>query len=77
MLYSSLNFIYFFISLETPVEQGLLIIEATRSHSDTPQSVGLLRRSDQPTQRSLSDKTQHLQETDIRAPGGIRTCSRC
>jgi len=59
------------------VGQGLLIIEASRSHSDTLQSVGLLRRSDQPTQRSLPDKTQHSQKTDIRALGGIRTLSRC
>jgi hypothetical protein len=27
---------------------GLLIIEASRSHSDTPQSIGFLRMSDQP-----------------------------
>jgi hypothetical protein len=27
---------------------GLLIIEASRSHSDTPHSVGLLWTSDQP-----------------------------
>ena len=31
-----------------PVGQGLLIIEASRSHSDTPQPVGLLWTSDQP-----------------------------
>jgi len=29
--------------------KGLLIIEASRWHSDTPKSVGLLWRSDQPT----------------------------
>ena len=33
---------------ESPVGQGLLINEASRSHSDTPQSVGLLWTSDQP-----------------------------
>jgi hypothetical protein len=27
---------------------GLLVVEASRSHSDTPQSVGLLWTSDQP-----------------------------
>jgi hypothetical protein len=31
-----------------PVGQGLLIIEASRSHSDTPHSLGLLWMSDQP-----------------------------
>jgi hypothetical protein len=30
------------------VGQGLIIIEASRSHSDTPHSVGLLWTSDQP-----------------------------
>jgi hypothetical protein len=35
------------------VGQGLLIIEASRSHSDTPHSVGLLWTSDQPRRRDL------------------------
>ena len=36
-------------SAQQPLEGlGLLIIEASRSHSDTPQSVGLLWTSDQP-----------------------------
>jgi len=44
------------------VGQGLLHIEASRSHSDTPYSVGLLWTSDQPdTQASIN--TQHSQET--------------
>jgi len=30
------------------VDQGLLIIEASRSHSDTLRSIGLLWTSDQP-----------------------------
>ena len=30
------------------VGQGLLIVEDSRSHSDTPHSVGLLWKSDQP-----------------------------
>jgi len=28
-----------------------------------------------PSQRLLPDNTQHLQETDIQAPSGIRTCN--
>jgi hypothetical protein len=48
------------------VGQLSLIIEASRSHSDTPHSVGLLW---------TSDNTQHSQETAIHAPCGIRTCS--
>jgi hypothetical protein len=31
-----------------PVGQGLQIFEASRSHSDTPRSVGFLQTSDQP-----------------------------
>jgi len=32
----------FTMAQQPPVGQGLLIIEASRLHSDTPQSVGLL-----------------------------------
>jgi hypothetical protein len=40
---------YFFPVAQQPlVGQGLLIIEASRSHSDTPHLVGLLWMSDQP-----------------------------
>ena len=49
--------------------QGLLFIEASRSHSDTPYSVGLLS----PTQRPLLENAQHSGETDIHDPDGIRT----
>ena len=42
------------------VGQGLLIIEASRSHSDTPHSVGLLCTS--PKQKPLPDTPQHSQE---------------
>jgi len=54
--------------------QGLLLIEASLSHSDTPHSVGLLWTSDHPdAETSRADNTQHSQETDIHALGGIRT----
>jgi hypothetical protein len=36
---------------QSSVDQGLLIIEASRSHSDTPHLVGLLRKSDQPERK--------------------------
>jgi hypothetical protein len=52
--------------------QGLLIIEASRSHLDTPQSVGLLWTSDQPDEEP-SLNTQHPPETDLYAYDGIRT----
>ena len=46
---------------------GLHIVEILRWHS-----AGLLCRSDRPdAETSLADNTQ--QETDIHAPGGIRT----
>jgi hypothetical protein len=47
------------------VDKGLLSIEASRSHSGTPHSIGLLRTSD------LSDNTQHAQQTNINAPAGF------
>jgi hypothetical protein len=37
----------FFIAQQPLVDQGLLIIEASRSNSDTPHSVGLLWKRDQ------------------------------
>jgi len=37
-----------FMAPNTPVCQGLLLVEDSRSHSDTPQSVCLLWTSDQP-----------------------------
>jgi len=55
------------------VGQGILIVEDSRSRSDTPHSVGLLRTSDHPERGPLTDKIQHSQDTRIHAPGGIRT----
>jgi hypothetical protein len=63
----------------TPVEQqplvghGLLIIEASPSHSDTTLSIDSSGRVIGTPQRPLPDTTQNSQETDIHAPGGIRT----
>ena len=49
---------------QSPLGQGLLIIEASPSHSDTPHSVGLLRMSDQPDSANVT--RQHAtKETDI------------
>jgi len=63
---------------ERPLGQGLLIILDswsylyTHTHTHT-HSVGLLWTSDQPTQTTLPDNTHNSQQTDIHAPGGIRT----
>jgi hypothetical protein len=59
------NLLFFPIAQQPLVGQGLLIIEASRSHSDTPHSVGLLWKSDQPDAKTptwqhttlLRDKT--------------------
>jgi hypothetical protein len=45
---------FFFLAHELLVGQGLLIIEDSRSHSDTPHSVGLLWTSDQPEAETSS-----------------------
>ena len=41
-IYKKHTFFRFFMAQQPLVGQGLLIIEASRSHSDTPQSLGLL-----------------------------------
>jgi hypothetical protein len=68
----------FFSTGEQPlVGQGLLIIEASQSYSDTPHLLRLLWTSNQPNESLLPDNTQHLQETDIHAHGGVRTRNPC
>jgi hypothetical protein len=48
--------------------QDLPIVEASRSHSVTPNSVELLCSSDRPVAETLG-KTKHSQEADIHTPG--------
>ena len=56
------------------VGHGLLIIEVSRSHSDTPHSVGLLWTSDQlHAETSTWQQTLQSQEKEIYTIGGIRT----
>jgi len=43
-----LNYIFFPMTQKPLVGQGLVIVDASRSHSDTPHSVGLLWTSYQP-----------------------------
>jgi len=64
----SRNLVTISIPQTPPVGQDLLIIEVSRSHSDTPQSVGLLWTSDQPdsetsTWQQTTHNTQHSQHT--------------
>ena len=49
--------------------QGHLIIQGSRSHSDTPHFSGPVIS---PTQRPLTDNTQYSQQRDISAPVSIR-----
>jgi hypothetical protein len=55
--------------------QGLLI-EASRSYSDTPLSIGLLWTGDHPDAET-STRQRTTRETDILALGGIRTHNPC
>ena len=57
---------------QPPVSQGLLIVEASQSHTDTPQSVGLLWTSDQPDAENSTSQHPTLIR-DIRVPIGVRT----
>jgi len=64
----SAMFFYLFYHGWTAVAGPVLLLEASRSHSDTPHSVGLLWTNDQ------TSTWQHKRLTrDIHAPGVIRT----
>jgi len=65
-------FIFLPCSNIPPMDQGLLIIEASRSHSDTPHSVGYLWNSDLPDAETSTWQHTTL-TTNIHALGGIRT----
>jgi len=54
---------YFFFVFQQPLEGRGLIIESSRSHLDTPHSVGLLWTSDRPDAET-SDNT-HKRQTFI------------
>jgi hypothetical protein len=63
---------HYFHTAQPPVCQGL-IIETSRSYSDTPQSIRLLWTSDQPVAETSS--LQHSQQANIHALHGNRTRS--
>jgi hypothetical protein len=59
--FTLLYFTVLYVSLmvrQPLVDQDLLTVEASRSYSDTPQSVGLLCTSDQPDAEPVPN-TQH------------------
>ena len=55
------------------VDQGLHIMEASRSYSDTPPSVRLLRTSDQSVAVTFTSKHTTFTRDKYPCPGGIRT----
>jgi len=55
-----------FVAPQSPVVQGLLIHEVSRSHLDIPQSVGLLETSDQLVAETST--SQHTTLTTDRHP---------
>ena len=64
----TVNIVNFFHCTKPAAGQDLLIIEASRSHSDTPQSVGILRMSDQPDAETTWNT--HKRQTST-PPAGI------
>jgi hypothetical protein len=64
--------ICFPMALQHPVGQSLFNVEASRSYSDTPQSVGILWMSDQLiTETCPWQQVKHTEETDRHAYRGI------
>jgi hypothetical protein len=55
------------------VGQGILIVEASRSYSETPHSVGLLWESDQPYEETSTWQHTTLTRDRHLCPDGIRT----
>ena len=67
-------FLFFFFCATAPMGQGLLIHEVSRSHTTTHHSLqDSSERVISSSQRPLPDNTQQSRQTDIHAPGGIRT----
>ena len=74
-LYQFVPFRFFFsVALRPNAGHGLLILEVSKSHTAThhsrKDSSGRVISS---SQRPLPDNTQHSQQINIHAPGGIRT----
>jgi len=70
-----LTVIYFVLMVHQPlVGQGVLIIETSQSHSDTPQSVGFLWTSDQPIPETST--WQHTTLTRDKYPCHRRVSNR-
>jgi hypothetical protein len=65
---------FFSVALRSNAGHGLLILEVSRSHTTTHHSrYDSSGRVISSSQRPLPDNTQHSQQTNIHATGGIRT----
>ena len=68
---------FFAVALRPNAGHGLLILEVSRSHTTTHHSrLDSCGRVISSSQRPLPDSIQHSQQTNIHAPGGIRTHDR-
>jgi len=66
--------IFFSVALRPNASHCVLILEVSRSHTTTHHSrYDSSGREISSSHRPLPDNTQHLQQTNIHAPGGIRT----
>jgi len=62
------------LSSTAPVDLDL-VVEVSRSRSDTIHAKGLLWTSERPVAVTLTGNTQQLKETNFHDAGGIQTCS--
>ena len=71
-----LLFFFFYLAQQPPVGHGLLIHEVSRSHTTTHHNrYDSSGRAISSSRWLLPDNTQHSKQTNIHAPGGIRTHS--
>jgi hypothetical protein len=64
--------IYFFSMVQQPlVGQGLLNVQASRTHSDTPHLAGLLWTSDQPDAETLYLRTHNTHKRQTSMPPAV------
>ena len=67
-------YIYIPVAMRPNADHGLPILGVSRSHTATHHSrLDSSGRVISASQRPLPDNTQHSQQTNIHAPGGIRT----
>jgi len=69
--------LFFFMARQPLVGQGLLIVEASRSHSGTPHSVVLLCTGDQHHAKTSTWQHRTLTRGRQRCPSGVRTRNPC